>query len=340
MLTFDYRRDIPNGQANDQFLVLASSDGVNFTQIGQIGATGNGSFVDAAYQTFTFDLTPYISANTTIRFSVGDDVDNGDVVYVDNVNFTYTTAAAPAVNVTVTYTENGVPVPIGVLSQITDVDDSNMQSATITLINHQATDLLAVSGTLPTGITASSYNATTGVLTLTATGPVTKAAFQTALSQIVFSSSSDNPDTSDRTINVTVTDAHGNASNTATATVHVVALNDAPVIWVARLYDFFRGDTKQRQHSPEHIKFADVDTTGPVTVTISRTIPTWISMHERRWRNRRRGAGNNTTSLALTGTIAAINAFIADNNIVYAPESYSSADHVTVYHQRRCGWNR
>ena len=57
-VTFDYRRDIPSGQTDDQFLVLASSDGVNFTQIGQIGATGNGSFVDAAYQTFTFDLTP------------------------------------------------------------------------------------------------------------------------------------------------------------------------------------------------------------------------------------------------------------------------------------------
>jgi hypothetical protein len=83
-LTFDYRRDIPIGDASDEFFVLVSTDGVTFDQIGQIGATGNGSFVDGAYQTFTFDLTPYISANTTIQFSVGDGVDNGDVVYVDN----------------------------------------------------------------------------------------------------------------------------------------------------------------------------------------------------------------------------------------------------------------
>ena len=48
-LTFDYRRDIPSGQADDQFFVLASKDGVNFTQIGQIGATGNASFVDGSY---------------------------------------------------------------------------------------------------------------------------------------------------------------------------------------------------------------------------------------------------------------------------------------------------
>ena len=53
---------------------------------------GNGSFVDSGYQTFTFDLTPYISAATTIRFSVGDGVDgdgdggiiNDDIVYIDN----------------------------------------------------------------------------------------------------------------------------------------------------------------------------------------------------------------------------------------------------------------
>ena len=72
-LTFDYRRDIPSGQADDQFFVLASKDGVNFTQIGQIGATGNASFVDRSYHAFTFDLSSYISANTTIRFSVGDE---------------------------------------------------------------------------------------------------------------------------------------------------------------------------------------------------------------------------------------------------------------------------
>ena len=47
---------------------------------------------------------------------------------------------------------------------------------------------------------------------------------------IVFSNSSDNPDTSDRTIGVTVTDVQGGVSNAATTTVHVTAVDDAPVM--------------------------------------------------------------------------------------------------------------
>ena len=146
-LTFDYRRDIPNGETNDKFFVLASTDGVNFTQIGQIGTTGNGSFVDASYQTFTFDLTPYISAHTMIQFSVGDDVDDGDIVYVDNFKIAYSTA--PALNQSVTYTENSA---VGVFTQITDVDNGAVvHSAAVTLTNHQANDLLSVTGSLPAG---------------------------------------------------------------------------------------------------------------------------------------------------------------------------------------------
>jgi Peptidase M10 serralysin C terminal/FecR protein len=236
LLTFDYRRDIPSGQADDQFLVLASSDGVNFTQIGQIGATGDGSFVDPTYQTFTFDLTPYISANTTIRFSVGDNVDNGDVVYVDNIkvvyvdniNITSVTAAPPAIDLTVTYTENGAPVPIGALSQITDVDDTSMSSAAITLTNPRNGDSLAVSNLAALaalGILVSSADASH----INLAGSASTANYEAALKLITFSNSSNNPDTSDRIIDITVTDGHGSVSNTATETVHVTALDSAPV---------------------------------------------------------------------------------------------------------------
>ena len=84
---FDYRRDIPSGQTDDQFIVFASINGGAFTQIGQIGATGNGSFIDGSYQHFQFrSFVRQAAINTVaLRFSVGDDVDDGDVVYVDNV---------------------------------------------------------------------------------------------------------------------------------------------------------------------------------------------------------------------------------------------------------------
>ena len=228
--SFDYRRDIPNGDAGDDFVVEASNGNGTWTTIGHIGTTGSGVFVDGSYQHFTFNVpASLISANTTFRFSVGDNVDDGDVVWVDNIKIAYANpAATPATqDFAVTYTENGTPVPISVFAQITDVDSANMATATITLENHKANDLLAVNGTLPVGITASSYNAATGVLTLT--GPASKAAFQTALSQIVFSNSSDAPDISDRIVHVVVNDGTDN-SNVATATIHVTALNDAPTI--------------------------------------------------------------------------------------------------------------
>jgi VCBS repeat-containing protein len=221
-LTFDYRRDIPNGETNDKFFVLASTDGVHFTQIGQIGTTGNGSFVDASYQTFTFDLTPYISAHTIIQFSVGDDVDDGDIVYVDNFKIAYSTA--PALNQSVTYTENSA---VGVFTHITDVDNGAVvHSAAVTLTNHQANDLLSVTGALPAGISASSYNAITGVLTLTGTASL--ADYQTALSHILFSNTGDNPNTTDRALTVTVNDGLADSS-LATTTIHVTAIDDAPV---------------------------------------------------------------------------------------------------------------
>jgi hypothetical protein len=217
-LEFDYRRDIPSGQSDDQFPVLISTDGINFIQIGQIGATGDGSFVDGAFQHFSFDISSYISAQTTIQFSVGDSVDNGDVVYVDNVNISYTRPT--------TFVENGAAVAIiSGDAGITDSDNTHLQSATITLTNHQADDLLSVNGTLPAGIVKSSYNASSGVLTLT--GNAALADYQTALRQIEFSNTGDNPGSADRIITVTVSDGAVD-SNAATTTIHVTPVNDAP----------------------------------------------------------------------------------------------------------------
>jgi Ca2+-binding RTX toxin-like protein len=159
----------------------------------------------------------------TLQFSVGDDVDDGDVVYVDNVKVSYATTASATQ--TINYTENSA---VGILPpQITDVDNNaTIHSATITLTNHQANDLLSITGALPAGITASSYDASTGVLTLTGTASL--ADYQDALSHILFSNTSESPSTLDRTLTITVNDGLAD-SNVATTTIHVTAIDDAPV---------------------------------------------------------------------------------------------------------------
>ena len=122
---------------------------------------------------------------------------------------------------TSTFTIGGSAIPIADIDvMITDPDSTTMASATISMIaNGQVpppNDTLSISGSLPGGITASAYNPATGVLVLT--GVASIADYQTALHQVVFSTT----DTSnaDRIISVTVNDG-ANTSNTAQTFMHV-----------------------------------------------------------------------------------------------------------------------
>jgi Ca2+-binding RTX toxin-like protein len=123
------------------------------------------------------------------------------------------------------YTEKQAPVRLADVDvSITDADSTVLQGATITLTNAQAGDVLSVLGALPAGITASVNG---GVITLT--GEASLAAYQAALREIGFSSTSSNPSTVDRTVEITVTDG-GLLSNTAMTTIEVIEVNDAPTV--------------------------------------------------------------------------------------------------------------
>ena len=91
----------------------------------------------------------------------------------------------------------------------------------------KADDVLSVSGALPAGISNGGFAG--GVLTLT--GAASLAAYETAIKQVRFSSTSENPDTSARTIAVTATDTESATNDPlAVATVGVTAVNDAPAV--------------------------------------------------------------------------------------------------------------
>ena len=110
-----------------------------------------------------------------------------------------------------------------------------MASATISMIaNGQVpppNDTLSISGSLPGGITASAYDPATGVLTLT--GVASIADYQTALHQVVFSTT--DTSTADRIISVTVNDG-ANTSNMAQTFMHVSSadlMNPAATVDIA-----------------------------------------------------------------------------------------------------------
>ena len=130
-------------------------------------------------------------------------------------------SAGAGSNYTATFTDTGSAVAIADTDvSIVDLDNANMVSATVTLTNAKAGDILAVNGTLPGGIGATVNTATPGVITVSLSGSASKAAYAAALDQIVFSSQV-NPDTTDRQITVLVNDGLSD-SNAAISTIHVV----------------------------------------------------------------------------------------------------------------------
>lgn len=121
------------------------------------------------------------------------------------------------------YTNQGSAVSIGDSDvAIADIDDTNIENATIVLTNPQSGDTLNV-GVLPSGITLASGPAlSNGVMTLMLTGSATLADYQAAIKAITFSSAGTSA--VDRVISVQVNDG-SSESNTAYATIDVNADN-------------------------------------------------------------------------------------------------------------------
>ena len=124
-----------------------------------------------------------------------------------------------------TFTEDGGAVAVADADTvITDIDDTDLAGAVVTLTNPQAGDVLSVAGALPGGITAVVNGAGTAGHALSGTASL--ADYQTALTQVRFNNTAGAPDTTPRVLNVTVNDGGAN-SNTAVSTLTVVPLPDA-----------------------------------------------------------------------------------------------------------------
>src|SRR5205085_273321 len=112
---------------------------------------------------------------------------------------------------TLAYTEQGIPSAIDNSITLSDADDSNIASASISIGDFVAGDVLSF---IDTGNITGSYNSSTGVLTLS--GVDTIANYQAALRSVKFNSTSDDPTANNskpsRTISWQVTDANSDAA--------------------------------------------------------------------------------------------------------------------------------
>ena len=239
---------LTNPQALDSLTFNGPAPGsIIVSGLGTSVITLTGAASAADYQTALLQITFDAGTNPSTETRIIDVVVNDGtvasnlahaIIEVTQVNNTAPVVNLDADNSTVvgtsfraTFTEGGAPIPIAdVDTLITDTDSTTLASATITLTDPQAGDLLAASGALPGGIMASSYDPGTGILTLS--GVASLADYETALEAIRFSAAGENPVAGSRIVEVVVNDGANN-SQAATALLTVEAVNDASALVVA-----------------------------------------------------------------------------------------------------------
>ena len=197
--------------------------------------TLSGSASKANYET-AFESITYQNTNTddpdntnrTITWVVSDGTANSS-----GVTSTITIADAndaPVVSdagATLAYTEGDSATVIDGTLTITDVDDTNMEGATITISSgYQASEDVLALGNTGLGISVASNSS--GVLTLS--GSASKANYETAFESITYqNTNTDDPNNTDRTVTWVVNDGTSNSSG-VTSTITVADVNDAPVV--------------------------------------------------------------------------------------------------------------
>lgn len=124
------------------------------------------------------------------------------------------------------YTENAGAVTITSTLSLSDADDTNLESAVVQITSGYASGQDQLLFTDQNGIVGS-YNSTTGTLTLS--GTATVAQYEAAIRSIAYSNISDSPDTTTRTVSITVNDGDSD-SNTVTRDIAITAVNDAPIL--------------------------------------------------------------------------------------------------------------
>jgi uncharacterized repeat protein (TIGR01451 family) len=173
-----------------------------------------------------FNVVPGTTYTITIRIADVADAQFDSVVFVSTSTILNNPPAldlsliASGTSFTNTWAEGNPGAAIAAADDKISDDGTTISSATITISNLVAGDLLSI-GTLPAGITASAYNSGTGTITLT--GVATLAQYQTALQNVLYSSTAPNPVGPDKLINVVINDGV-DPSNTAVATIKIASL--------------------------------------------------------------------------------------------------------------------
>jgi len=163
------------------------------------------------------------------------------------------------------YTENAPATAITATLTVADLDDTNIESAAISITSNFATGQDVLAFTNQNGITGT-YNSGTGILTLT--GSATKANYQTAIQSVTYQNTSDDPSIGVRTVGFKVNDGDID-SVTISRNIAIAAVNDTPVITPVDDEGAVTEDTNLLNLSDTgSVTFADVDVTNALSSSV------------------------------------------------------------------------
>ena len=257
-----------------------------------------------------------------------------DVVVNDGVNDSNVAAAlisvtatndAPAITVdpSAAYVEDAAPVLLSPSAGLTDADDTDLNAAAVHITAGSFPgdgDTLTVNGATSGTVTGITFTWNPTLHALVLTGASSVANYQALLQTVAFQSTSDNPTdfnaSPQRTLTWSVFD--GTAITTATTTVDITAVNDAPVNTVPGAQSV----AEDTILPIAGVSVADIDSSA-LTTTLSVSSGTLTVTA---------GAGvtgNGTASVTITGTAAQINAALA--GLAYTGNlNFNGADTLTV----------
>ncbi|WP_291607974.1 Ig-like domain-containing protein [Comamonas sp.] len=302
-------------------LLLRASDHVRFVPDGINGTTASVTFrawdqtgASAGQQGTKVDAS---AAGGTTAFSTALDTASVTVTAVNDAP-TMTSSSG-----TVSWAEgnNTTSTPVVIDSGVTiaDPDGPDLSQATVIVSNHYVgqDQLGFINNPATMGNIIGSWDATTGVLTLTSVGnQASLAQWQAALRSVTYTNLSENPTTTTRNIEFQVTDGGGLAASAVTRSVTLTAVNDSPIITAPSNTQV----VEDIASVINLISISDVDSSN-ATVTLSVASGTL---------NANSGSGvtvgGTSSALTLTGTITDINSFIASNKLSYTTAANGTAN--------------
>ncbi len=270
---------ISNGfVSSEDVLAYTTALGISGSYNSSTGVlTLTGSTTTANYQAALRNVT-YRNTDTTsptvstreISFMVYDWDDSSNVV-TRNISVISSNSLPTLANLessTLAFTEGDAAISISSALTISDIDNTNLQGATIAFTNNYFLGEDELAYTTALGITGS-FNSTTGVLSLS--GTTTLANYQAALRNVTYENISSDPVTGvDRTIEIRVFDGADSSATGSTRDISVSSANTVPTLSNLETETIFY-QVNQSSIISEAITITDPDDTNIDTVTFQIT---------------------------------------------------------------------